>query len=320
MTEPTPEKKSDKKLILIILALFVVIAGAYAISLGPIENKNSQDYTLDQQAGMDGTNLNEDLNNNVETTPFNIESAMKERILGDTTAPIKISEYSSFSCTHCGDFHRNTFDQFKANYIDTGKAYMVFSDFPLNAPALHASMAARCVNEDSYFEFVQSLFTQQDEWAFNNPKYLDYLKDSASKYGLSGEDFKTCIASQELQNAITQRMQAAQTQFKVSSTPTFVVNNREVISGALPYNNFVEAIEAAVVKMNTQQNPTIEDNINNDIESELNVEPELTTPNPDATPMPEMQDETQDDMDTDTDIQSEPIAPEPEEDASSPIE
>ncbi len=93
-------------------------------------------------------------------------AAISDRILGDPNAPIKISEHSSLTCGHCGNFHKGTFKELKKRLIDTGKAYLVFSDFPLNGPAMHASMVARCLPQDQYFDFLQMLFETQDECAY----------------------------------------------------------------------------------------------------------------------------------------------------------
>ena len=97
---------------------------------------------------VDPNTLTETQLNENAMASIDMEKALSERVLGNPGAPIKISEHSSFSCGHCGNFHQNVFSEFKANWIDTGKAYLVFSDFPLNAPALHASLVGRCITND----------------------------------------------------------------------------------------------------------------------------------------------------------------------------
>lgn len=176
---------------------------------------------------------------------IDVAAALSQRILGDAGAPIKISEHSSFTCGHCGNFHEGTFNEFKASHIDTGKAYLVFSDFPLNAPALHASTVARCVPEEQYFRFVQHLFVNQNEWAYESD-YLDYLQEHAERYGLPQDLFEQCLNNEEIQQGILSMVQAAQEAYDISSTPSFVVNNKTVIKGAMTHDRFVQAIEEAV--------------------------------------------------------------------------
>ena len=69
-------------------------------------------------------------------------------VIGDESAPITIIEYASLSCSHCADFHTNTLETLKEEYIDSGKVRFVFRDFPFNYPALLGSMVLRCIPED----------------------------------------------------------------------------------------------------------------------------------------------------------------------------
>lgn len=264
MSEETPPKKSDAKLFMLIGLLLVGLGIAYSISLGPLPEPVTETEELDvaeveQAFEGDKPEPQEEVVTKTETveteTPapsatihFDLATAKKERILGDPSAPIKITEYSSLTCGHCGKFHKNTFDDFKAAYIDTGKAYLVFSDFPLNAPALHASMIARCLPEDAYFGFIKNLFETQDDWAYKNT-YMDYLEEKAAESGLGADGVKECLNTEELQDSILKRIEAIQKQWAITSTPSFMINNQIVISGAKPFEKFDEEIQAAVKKI-----------------------------------------------------------------------
>ena len=243
---PAPEKKNDKKFFIVIILLFLGLAAVYWLSLG------AMDKGLDADGEPAEMTENAPASESIDETAapamfeFDIDFAKRERVLGDKSAPIKITEHSSFTCGHCGTFHKTTFDEFKSKYIDTGKAYLVFSDFPLNAPALHATLIGRCIaDDDQYFAYVDELFKDQDNWAFD-AGYLKKLEEKAAKYGLDQDAVAKCLNSDELQAAILKRMQAVQQQYGVQSTPSFVVNNQDVISGALPYADFDKAIQAAI--------------------------------------------------------------------------
>lgn len=181
-----------------------------------------------------------------------VSEMLRERILGFANAPIKISEHSSLTCSHCGQFHRNTYEQIKSEYIANGKAYLVFSDFPLNGPALYASMVARCVPEENYFDFVQQLFVEQDDWAYD-VSYLDYLKDKSAEYGLPNEQFSQCIKNDELRQGLLAQMADAQNKHEVKSTPTFVINDKGIISGAVKFEQFKSAFDAILSPSVDQQ-------------------------------------------------------------------
>ena len=167
------------------------------------------------------------------------------RAIGDPNAPVTITEHSSLTCGHCGSFHKTTFKELKEKYIDTGRIYLVFQDFPLNLPALEASMIARCLPEERFFPFIQLLFETQDKWAYDK-KYMKYLKQNAQLAGLSGDQLSACLDNKELQAHIISGMAQEKTSgLKVTSTPTFIiVNNQQMIKGDEGIEPFEKAIKS----------------------------------------------------------------------------
>ncbi len=87
-------------------------------------------------------------------------------IIGDENAPITIIEYASLSCSHCADFHINKLPELIKEFVDTGKAKIVFRDFPFNYPALLGSMVLRCVSRDMRYEYSNALYQLQYKWVF----------------------------------------------------------------------------------------------------------------------------------------------------------
>ena len=84
--------------------------------------------------------------------------ATEEKIIGSDKALVTLIEYASLGCSHCAQFHKDTFPKIKKDYIDTGKLRMIYRDFPLGTPALAAAMIARCSGRNRYFGFVNLLF------------------------------------------------------------------------------------------------------------------------------------------------------------------
>ncbi len=166
---------------------------------------------------------------------FDLKKAATPRMLGDLNAPIKIVEHSSFSCPHCAKYHREVFPKLKAQYIDTGKAYLIYDDFPLGGADVVIGALARCVPEDSYFKFIQFIFEKQDEWK-KSSNYLEYLKQNAMLTGASAEDLQKCVDSTELRQIIAERGQNAYKYKGVSGTPTLIINDGSPISALSPYS------------------------------------------------------------------------------------
>ncbi|HEX7970239.1 MAG TPA: DsbA family protein [Stellaceae bacterium] len=170
----------------------------------------------------------------------------QDHILGKADAPVTIIEYASLTCPHCAEFDRTTLPKIKEAWIDTGKAKLVFRDFPLDGLALRAAMLARCAPPQRYFGFIDTLFQSQNTWArATDPQQA--LGRIAKLGGMTDEQFQSCMKNEELANAVAASGQAAQKDYGVESTPTFFVNGAKLV-GAKPYDEFDKALAAAQPK------------------------------------------------------------------------
>jgi protein-disulfide isomerase len=169
------------------------------------------------------------------------DSRLADRILGDKNAPVEIIDFSSMTCPHCATFHTEVLPKIKAAYLDTGKAKLVFRDFPLDQVALRASMMARCAPEERYFALLDVLFKSQAQWA----RAADPQKALAQYGKLAGMQQATidsCLADQALADGLLNIRLKAQDEHKVQSTPTFIVGS-ERIEGAQSFETFAAAID-----------------------------------------------------------------------------
>jgi len=168
-----------------------------------------------------------------------------DRFLGKADAPVTIYEYASLDCPHCADFEQNTLPKLKADWIDTGKARLVFRDFPLRPDATRAAILARCAPSDQFFAFVDALFQSQATWAVASNVDAELAK-LARLSGMSDEKFKACMSDSAIEKQVlASRLQGEQ--YGISSTPTFFVNGTK-IEGALPLPAFEKALTAAANK------------------------------------------------------------------------
>ncbi len=191
------------------------------------------------------------------TATIDVAAALKERRIGDPNAPVTIREYASLTCGHCAHFHKTIFQQLEIQSINTGNASLIFTDFPLNKPALDASMVARCLPEGRYFSFLSLLFETQDDWAFD-ANYMKYLKQNAQLAGLSAAQFDACVNNEELRDGILARMKSEQEKYEINSTPTFAIGET-VIRGALPLASFTKTIDDQIkAKEAPQTEPSTE--------------------------------------------------------------
>ena len=172
---------------------------------------------------------------------------MAERGIGAADARVVVNEWFSLTCTHCAAFQKETFPQVRAKLIDTGRVRYVWRDFPLDQVALTAAMVARALPPERYEPFITALLSSQDRWAFArgvNP--TDELAKFAALAGLSRASFDTVIGDAELKRAILTDQDLGEKKFGVNSTPTFVMNGK-AIPGAVSYEDFAKAVDAAAV-------------------------------------------------------------------------
>ncbi len=157
--------------------------------------------------------------------PARADALIREASVGDAKAPVTVMEWFSLTCPHCAAFALQALPQIKKDTVDTGKARIVFRDFPLDQLALTAAMVARSLPPERYEPFVTALFAAQNRWAYArdvNP--TEVLAKMAALAGLSRPAFDAAIANQALKTAILKDQELAEKEFKVDSTPTFIFN------------------------------------------------------------------------------------------------
>jgi protein-disulfide isomerase len=165
-----------------------------------------------------------------------------ERFIGKPDAKVIVSEFFSLTCTHCAAFAQETFPDVKKNLIDTGTVKWVFHDYPLDQIALTASMVARYLPVDRYEPFINALFASQNRWAFsrdNNP--TDEMWKIAGLAGMSRETFDKAIGDTGLRDWIVQQQKADTDQWKIDSTPSFVINGQKY-AGEMSFDAFRKLI------------------------------------------------------------------------------
>jgi protein-disulfide isomerase len=211
--------------------------------------------------------------------PAAAQERFQVKVLGDPAAPVEIREYSSLTCPHCRTFHIDTLPSVKADYIDTGKAKLVYRDFPLDLRAWLASAVAHCAGPDRFFTFLNVLYDEQERWATaptnraarqrlrdgglverwraagRNDQEVESLLsvagtvntliDLAQFGGLSAERTKACLADFDLLDWILTAQQEGRERYDISSTPTIVVAGDKLVGAQTP-EAMAREIEAAL--------------------------------------------------------------------------
>lgn len=183
---------------------------------------------------------------------FNIKFDADDPVMGDSDAPLTIIEFSDFQCPFCSRFYQNTLPLIEKNYIDTGKAKLVYMDLPLdnlhkNARLSH--VAAECADDQGEFwPYHDMLFDTQAEWQnMSSEVHLTFLRQQAFDMGLEIEKYDLCLDSPEIKNEIEQDVLEA-SRNGATGTPTFFIGTEKdgyvKLVGAQPYSTFQATLDS----------------------------------------------------------------------------
>ena len=180
-----------------------------------------------------------------------LKKSMRKQFLGSDNAPVKIKEFFSLTCGHCANFHLKTLPQLKKKYIDAGKVQLEFIDYPLDRLAVIAATLARSIpTKDGYLEAVSILLKKQKQCAYSK-KPLEELQSIAKLFGITSKKFDEISQNIPLMQEIVNKMEKESENFNINSTPTFVVNDKYKISGALSFKDFEKELLKSINAKNS---------------------------------------------------------------------
>lgn len=157
--------------------------------------------------------------------------------MGNADAAVTLVEVSDFGCTHCRDFHLNTAETLKTEFVDTDQMHWLFLPFALRPETQPAAAAAMCAAEqDKYFEFAEAMFVPELGSTLSREGYTA----AAETTGLDMDAFNACVDDGRFNNIVSMNSAAA-SQAGVEGTPTFFLND-QIIRGNLPLADFQRQI------------------------------------------------------------------------------
>lgn len=175
----------------------------------------------------------------VEITDFSVGSA---------DAPVKITEYASFTCPHCATFHANVWPQLKAEYIDTGKVHFTYREVYFDRYGLWAAMVARCGGEMRYFGIVDMLFDQQQEWAASDDPnvVVGNLSTIGKAAGLDDASLESCLKDGAKAEAMVAHFEKNMEADGIEGTPSFIINGEKHAN--MSFDDMKSLIEAKLAE------------------------------------------------------------------------
>ncbi len=161
-----------------------------------------------------------------------------EYVYGNKNANIQIIEYTDFECPFCSR-HYETMKQIEEEYKDD--VAIVVRHFPLSfhPEAQKAAEAVECAGEQGKF---WEMYTVAFEANLAGNMGVDTWKAGAKKMGLNTSKFNSCLDDGKYAQKVADD-QASGADAGVTGTPATFING-ELISGALPVENFEQIIDS----------------------------------------------------------------------------
>ncbi len=181
------------------------------------------------------------------TTDNNYLKIGDSPVLGKENAPITIYVFSDFSCPYCAaadGYNEQALEALRTRdasweppipgiineYVNAGKAKLVFKYYPGHGTARAAHIIALALNEqDLFWEFHDKAFENQKDTSNVNA-----LKNIAEQLGADINKLDSDIKSNDYESQLTKDIEMAKA-IGIKGTPSFVINGK-IVEGAVSYS------------------------------------------------------------------------------------
>lgn len=184
--------------------------------------------------------------------------------LGNPSAKVKLTEYVSYTCPHCGDFHRKADGALRLTYVPQGKLSVTVQQVLRNPVDLTVAMLTNCGNPKMFFARHNGFLGTQDQWlskmgSFSSAQterwttgpVRDRLRAIASDFELykimarwsySRAQVDQCLADEAVMKRVTGQTERA-VAAGVEGTPSFAING-ELLADVHDWESLAQQIDA----------------------------------------------------------------------------
>ena len=176
---------------------------------------------------------------------FQANTESKVLSIGNTNAKVTVKVFSSLTCPACANFHSEIYYKLKKDFIDNDLVRFEHHPFPLDLAALNAEIIIRCISDnDKKFQLLGEIYKKQNQWAVGSD--INVINESIKKIGLdsglSNNKMDKCLNNEIVQEQILNERIDAQKKYKIQSTPTIYINEKQY-NGKHLFKPFKKAIK-----------------------------------------------------------------------------
>ncbi|MFT3976006.1 MAG: thioredoxin domain-containing protein [Sphingomonas bacterium] len=169
-------------------------------------------------------------------------------VIGNPAAKVKLVEYASYTCPHCGHFARESAAELKGRMIASGSLSLEIHSIVRDRYDLVATMLAHCAGPAVFPKLHEALFAGQEQWLQRAVDYdaanvqrlnlysapVQYrmmaqgtgLDAIARDSGMTQAAIDQCLADPKMADAVIQRSAAIGD--RIAGTPAFEINGKLV--------------------------------------------------------------------------------------------
>lgn len=168
-------------------------------------------------------------------------------VIGNPNAETRISEYISYTCSHCANFELTQAPVIKNEHVSKGNISYEIRNSIRDPLDLTMAILARCGGKDKFFANHNLLMREQpnilnfagtlspdDVQSWGTKSISDFARDVMKTMkldtlflanGYSAEEIEQCITDQQSQQYITQMATHATLVQRIAGTPAFAIND-----------------------------------------------------------------------------------------------
>ena len=172
-------------------------------------------------------------------------SAIGGHIMGNPLAKHKLTEYMSYTCSHCAAFEKESYTALKTNFVNKSSLSFEVRNLILNPIDLSAAMLARCGGRTKFFGNHRALLLKQSTWLAKfqstSPEVMKTMNDGTvpqrlkkivkaagldtlmKARGFTAPQIDACLSDQAEQDKILAMTKYATETLKLSGTPSFTI-------------------------------------------------------------------------------------------------
>lgn len=169
-------------------------------------------------------------------------------VMGNPDAAIKVIEFGSLTCPHCGEFAEKGFPKLRESYIASGRVSLEFRNFVRDPFDTTMAMLTQCGTPDTFYALTEQVYSnQKDLFAKLQPaataiqsgstppdKLFTVLADKGGLIdffgarGIARDQALACLAKTDAAKTLAANTQSWEDKYNISGTPTFLVNGKNV--------------------------------------------------------------------------------------------